>query len=81
MFFDANIGSSSSVFQNELFGVKNITAMGDCGFLSVYIPIITSSEELKQEYSNYFFTYIDKTLSYLDKMFPGKSTSLKKKLK
>ena len=81
MFFDANIGSSSSVFQNKLFGVKNVAAMGDCGFLSVYIPIITSSEKLKEEYSNCFFAYIDKTLSYLDKAFPDKSTSLKRKLK
>ena len=81
IFLDANIGSSSSIFQNKLFGVKNVAAYGDCGFLSIYIAIVTSSEDLRQEYTTCFLTYIDQAMSYLNEKFPNRSDTLKNRLK
>ena len=81
IFLDANIGSSSSIFQNKLFGVKNVAAYGDCGFLSIYIAVVTSSEELREAYKNCFLTYIDQAMSYLNEKFPNKSEILREKLK
>ena len=81
IFLDANIGSSSSIFQNKLFGVKNVAAYGDCGFLSIYIALVTSSEDLRQEYTTCFLTYIDQAMSYLNEKFPNRSDTLKNRLK
>ena len=40
--FDDNNGKPSSLLQNSLFDIKCVDAFGDCGFLSVILPILSS---------------------------------------
>ena len=76
-FLDANIGAPTSFYQHKMFGVKNVAGFGDCGFLSIYISIITSSEELKDQYTKCFLTYIEDTEVYLDSKFSSKTEEVK----
>ena len=66
LFLDANIGSPSLVFQNKRFGIKNVGAYGDCGFLSIYIAIITSDEDTKEECARNILEYSERTLIALE---------------
>ena len=40
--FDDNNGKPSSLLQNSLFDIKCVDAFGDCGFLSVILPILSN---------------------------------------
>ena len=56
--FDGNIGSGVSLFQNQIFGLKTVYAKGDCGFLSLWIALMSGEKSLKQKYVRKLNAYI-----------------------
>ena len=57
LFFDENLGSASTLFQNSIFGIKNVDGFGDCGILSIVLPILSSSVYIQNEIYNKMHEY------------------------
>ena len=46
--FDDNIGRPSTLLQNCIFGIKNVYGFGDCGVLSLLLPMRSVSNDMQQ---------------------------------
>ena len=49
LFFDKNIARPSTLLQNCILGIKNVIGCGDCGVLSLLLPILSASDNLWQK--------------------------------
>ena len=49
LFFDENLGNPSTLFQNSIFGIRPVEGFGDCGILSILLPILSSKESIQKE--------------------------------
>ena len=45
--FDDNIGRPSTLLQNCILGIKNVYGFGDCGVLSLLLPILSADRDLQ----------------------------------
>ena len=46
--FDDNIGRPSTLLQNCTFRIKNVYGFGDCGVLSLLLPMLSASNNMQQ---------------------------------
>ena len=56
--FDGNIGSGASYFQNQIFGIKPIYGKGDCGFLCLWIGIMSGEKSQREKYIKCLVNYV-----------------------
>ena len=50
-YLDSNLGSVKSILTNTFFGVKDVTGIGDCGFLCLMIAINSDKQISKMSVS------------------------------
>ena len=48
-FFDENIGRPSTLLQNCILGIKNVVGCGDCGVLSILLPILSATIGIREK--------------------------------
>ena len=69
-FFDGNCGKPSSVLLNRFLGLKNVDAHGDCGFIAIYLCLIsTKSDVFFKKIQQNFITFIKNTLEFCQKRY------------
>ena len=49
LFWDENIGRPSTLLQNCTLGIKNVYGFGDCGVLSLLLPMLSAPVHLQNE--------------------------------
>ena len=79
--FDGNIGSGASYFQNQIFGIKPIYRKGDCGFLCLWIGIMSGEEKLCEKYIKYLKNYVNDKYKECQDLFYYSSSQRAKKNK
>jgi len=80
LFLDANIGVPSSFLSNRVFGIKPILAWGDCGFLAIYIAIVTSPNTFRTACIKKILQYIKTTEKVVFTTFDEGIESTKNKI-
>lgn len=73
LFFDGNIGSMSSLLQNQFYGIKPIPAKGDCFFYCIYIAILSKGTQYYASYRDCIVEYIEKMNQFCEGLFEMKT--------